>query len=109
MRSISLTIPLALCLVVPGCNRSTNTSGDIANPDYIEGISDGLPFGEITDADAEALMAFAKEKGVDLQQAAEQANRKDPDALATVLKFSLHFKTLDKNARTYGQIVWSSF
>ena len=76
-------------------------------------IPDGMPFGRIGDADVDRLQEFARTRGVDLK--AEMArvyspdNKLDEDALGRVFIFSRQFNTLDQNARTYGQIIYSSF
>ena len=72
---------------------------------------DGMPFGRVEDADVDRLQEFALKRGFDLK--AEMArvygeNKVDEDALGRVFIFSRQFNTLDKNARTYGQIVYSS-
>ena len=74
-------------------------------------VSDGMPFGRIEDADFDRLHEFALKRGFNLK--AEMARvygqkKVDGDALGRVFLFSRHFKTLDKSARTYGQIVYSS-
>jgi hypothetical protein len=69
---------------------------------------DGMPFGQIGDADVDRLAEFAKKSGFDLKLEMERVHQKDEEALARLFKFSLTFKTLDANARTYGQIVYSS-
>lgn len=67
-----------------------------------------MPFGRIGDADVDRLAEFAKKSGFDLKPEMERVYKKDEDALARLFKFSLAFKTLDPNARTYGQIIYSS-
>jgi hypothetical protein len=69
---------------------------------------DGMPFGHIGDADVDRLAEFAKTSGFDLKPEMERVYKKDEEALARLFKFSLAFKTLDANARTYGQIIYSS-
>ena len=71
-------------------------------------VDDGMPFGEITEGDTDHLMQFAKEHGCDLNSEFQKAYAKDEDALARVFRFSLNFKSLDQNARTYGQAIYSS-
>ena len=68
---------------------------------------DGMPFGPISDADVDRLTEFAKKSGFDLKSEMERVYRKDEEALARLFKFSVTFKTLDANARAYGQIVYS--
>jgi hypothetical protein len=75
-------------------------------------IADGMPFGRIEDADIDRLQEFATAHGFALK--AEMArvygsNGADEDALGRVFIFSRQFNALDKNARIYGQIIYSSF
>ena len=72
-------------------------------------LSDGMPFGPVGEADMDRLAEFAKKSGFDLKPEMERVHEKDEEALARLFKFSLAFKTLDANARTYGQIIYSSF
>jgi hypothetical protein len=74
-------------------------------------VPDGMPFGRVEDADVDRLQEFALERGFDLK--AEMARvygekKVDEDALGRVFIFSRQFNALDKNARTYGQIIYSS-
>ncbi len=74
-------------------------------------IPDGMPFGRIEDTDVNRLQDFALKHGFDLKAEMERvyaSNGADADALGRVFIFSRQFRTLDKNARTYGQIVYSS-
>jgi hypothetical protein len=68
----------------------------------------GNPFGPIEDHDIEALSQFSKTKGPDVIAEIERAYGKDEASLAAVFQFSLQFDRLDRNARTYGQIIYSS-
>lgn len=74
-------------------------------------IPDGMPFGH-GDADVDGLQEFARAHGFDIK--AEMARvyccdkKIDENALARVFVFSRQFNALDKNARTYGQIIYSS-
>jgi hypothetical protein len=79
--------------------------------DALQSAEEGMPFGKITDSDTDQLMQFAKERGFDLNSEIQKVYAKDADtnALARVFRFSLTFKSLDKNARTYGQVIYSSF
>src|SRR5436305_13386132 len=70
---------------------------------------DGMPFGQIGDSDVDRLAEFAKKTGFDLNAEMERVYNKDEEALGRLFKFSLVFKTLDANARTYGQIIYSAF
>jgi hypothetical protein len=74
-------------------------------------IPDGMPFGRVEEADVDRLQEFALKRGFDLK--AETARvygdkKVDEDALGRVFVFSRQFSTLDKNARAYGQIIYSS-
>ena len=74
-------------------------------------IPDGMPFGRIEESDIDRLQEFATAHHFDLK--AEMArvygsNGADADALGRVFVFSRQFNALDKNARTYGQIIYSS-
>jgi hypothetical protein len=69
---------------------------------------DGMPFGPVGDADFDRLAEFAKKSGCDLKAEMERVYQKDEEALARLFQLSLGFKTLDPNARTYGQILYSS-
>ena len=77
-----------------------------------EPIPDGMPFGQVGDADVDRLQKFALERGFDFK--AEMARvyccekTIDEDALGRVFIFSRQFTALDKNARTYGQAIYSS-
>ena len=74
-------------------------------------VPDGMPFGRVEDADVDRLQEFALKRGFDLK--AEMARvygekKIDEDALGRFFIFSRQFNALDKNARTYGQIIYSS-
>jgi len=69
---------------------------------------DGMPFGQIGHRDVDRLAEFAKNSGFELKSEMERVYKKDEEALARLFKFSLAFRTLDANARTYGQIIYSS-
>lgn len=73
---------------------------------------DGMPFGPIGDADIDRLQEFAKKFDFDLKGEMARVycceKKVDEDALARVFIFSRQFNVLDKNARTYGQIIYSS-
>ena len=72
----------------------------------------GMPFGRVDDADIDHLQDFAKKSDFDLKDEMARVyccdKKIDEDALARVFIFSRRFNTLDKNARTYGQIIYSS-
>ena len=69
---------------------------------------EGMPFGRTTGADVKQLDQFARSTGFALKQTMERAYHKDTKALARVFQFSTAFTRLDRNARTYGQVIYSS-
>jgi hypothetical protein len=72
-------------------------------------LSDGRPFGPINEVDVDQLMKFGRARGFDLQPEMQRIYKKDEEALARLFKLSLSFKTLNRNARTYGQMIYSSW
>jgi hypothetical protein len=107
---------VALCslAIVTGC-RSSHTSAPVASDD---GIPSGEPFGEVGDAECDKLFDFARLQGLDLYGKlqivyAHGITNASADvttnALADVFALSLTFSTLDRNARTYGHIIYSAF
>lgn len=73
------------------------------------GFNTGMPFGVIGPKEMDGLEHLAKEKGVDLFGDLKRAYAKDEQALARVFAFSLNFANLDRDAKTYGQLIYSSF
>jgi hypothetical protein len=73
------------------------------------GYNTGMPFGRIGPAEVERLEAYAKQEGVDLIGDIKRAYGKDEAALGRVFTFSLKFARLDRNAKTYGHVIYSSF
>ena len=74
-------------------------------------IPDGVPFGRMGDADLERLQEFAVKQGFDLKSEMERvyrSNGRDEDALGRVFVFSRRFSRLDRYARAYGQVIFSS-
>ena len=76
-------------------------------------IPDDMPFGRVGDADVDRLAEFAlKRAGFDLKAELARVyssdNKLDEDALGRLFLFSRQFNTLDKYARTYGQIIYGS-
>lgn len=68
---------------------------------------DATPFGPIGEVDVDQLMKFGRARGFDLEPEMQRIYKKDEDALARLFVLSLGFKRFDKNARTYGQIMYS--
>lgn len=74
-------------------------------------VPDGMPFGHVNSEAIERLCAFALKSGFDLKTEIERvyrSNGADEDALGRVFMFSRQFNTLDANARSYGQLIFSS-
>jgi hypothetical protein len=74
-------------------------------------VPDGMPFGQIEEADIDRLQDFAVKHGFDLKAEMARvygAHKVDEDALGRVFMLSRQFDALDKNARAYGQIIYSS-
>jgi hypothetical protein len=95
----------AACLLtlMPAIRAGEPSANDLPD-DY------GMPFGLITDADVEHLFQFAKNSHSDFASDIERVygDTIDKEALSRVFQFSLAFKSIDKDTRTYGQIIWSS-
>jgi hypothetical protein len=73
-------------------------------------LIDGMPFGEVSDQDITEFFDFAKTHGVDFESAMTEVYKTgSTNALGDVFKLSLRFTSLDQNARTYGQVVYSGF
>jgi hypothetical protein len=87
---------------------STDGRGPLLNARPSAGASEGMPFGPVTEQDVKTLNLFAEERGLDLIAEAKAMYGHDEEALAKVFRFSLQFDKLDQNARTYGQILYSS-
>ena len=90
MMSLTLSTILALLLPVQAQNPK-----------------DATPFGPIGEVDVDQLMKFGRARGFDLQPEMQRIYKKDEDALARLFGLSLGFKRFDKNARTYGQIMYT--
>lgn len=91
-------------VMIVGCGSLRAETIDVS-----QSADNGPPFGNITTVDTNRLMQFAKEKGLDMRGDLKKAYAKDTNALAAIFRFSLEFKSLDQNARTYGQMLYSNF
>lgn len=89
---------LCLALLIPSAGSAQPT-----------GHNTGMPFGRIQQADVTHLQAYATTLRVDLLGDMKRAYEQDDEALARVFAFSLHFSELNRDARTYGQLIYSSF
>ena len=76
-------------------------------PVVAQGSKDATPFGPIGEVEVDQLMKFGKARGFDLEPEMQRIYKKDEDALARLFGLSLKFKTFDRKARTYGQIMYS--
>ena len=94
---------ILISAALAGCS-STKVEYDEAT----SSVDEGMPFGEITDSDIDHLVEFARECGFDFNSEIQKAYAEDTNALARVFAFTLSFKSLDQNARTYGQVIYSS-
>lgn len=103
-----MTKYLALSAFLVSLTLAGFCGSNVQSEEAFQFVNDGMPFGKIMDADVERLMEFARAQGVDLKAELQKAYAKDTKALGRVFEFSLSFNTLDQNARTYGQVIYSS-
>ena len=68
-----------------------------------------VPFGPLDEVDMDQLIKFGRARGFELQPELERIYKKDERALARLFGLSLKFKRFDRNARAYGQVIYSSF
>lgn len=85
---------------------SLSTILTLSLPVQAQSTKDATPFGPIGEVDVDQLMKFGRARGFDLQPEMQRIYKKDEDALARLFGLSLGFKKFDKNARTYGQIMY---
>ena len=76
-------------------------------PVEAQNSKDAAPFGPIGEVEVDQLMKFGKARGFDLEPEMQRIYKKDEDALGRLFGLSLKFKTFDRKARTYGQIMYS--
>jgi len=91
-----VVILLALLAILAGSSRVEAQSS-----------KDATPFGVIGEVEVDQLMKFGKARGFDLEPEMQRIYKKDEEALARLFGLSLKFKTFDRKARTYGQIMYS--
>jgi hypothetical protein len=87
-------LSLAL-LVVPGASYA--------------GVDDGQPFGTMGEKQFNAFVEYATTHGVDLEAEMNKAYAGDAAALARVFGLASGFKSLDAQAKAYGNLLYSSF
>jgi hypothetical protein len=71
--------------------------------------SERMPYGPLGEVEIDQLIKFGRARGFDLQPELERVYKKDEEALARLFGLSLRFKRFDRNARAYGQVVYSCF
>ena len=79
----------------------------LAQPAQAQSSSDAAPFGPISEVDVDQLMKFGRARGFDLEPEMQRIYKKDEEALARLFGLSLKFKKFNRNARTYGQIMYN--
>jgi hypothetical protein len=79
----------------------------LARPVEAQTSSDPAPFGPTSEVDVDQLMKFGRARGFDLEPEMQRIYKKDEEALAHLFGLSLKFKKFDRNARTYGQIMYT--
>src|SRR5207237_7393088 len=73
-------------------------------------ISDGsVPFGPLDEVDMDQLIKFGRARGFDLQSELERIYKKDEAALARLFVLSLRLKKFNRNARAYGQVIYTCY
>src|SRR5438552_1399152 len=80
-----------------------------AFPLRAQSTSDLTPYGPLGEVEIDQLIKFGRARGFDLQPELERVYKKDEDALARLFGLSLRFKKFDRNARAYGQVIYSCF
>lgn len=81
----------------------------VAWPGTAQNSSDRMPYGPLGEVEIDQLIKFGRARGFDLQPELERVYKKDEEALARLFSLSLRFKKFDRNARAYGQVVYSCF
>ena len=81
----------------------------LALPVRAQNSDDRVPFGPLDEVDMDQLIKFGRARGFDLQPELERIYKKDQRALARLFNLSLRFNKFDRNARAYGQVIFSCF
>jgi hypothetical protein len=79
----------------------------LSRPVKAQSSNDATPFGPISEVDVDQLMKFGRARGFDLEPEMQRIYKKDEEALGRLFGLSQKFKKFDRNARTYGQIMYS--
>jgi len=80
-----------------------------ALPIQAQYLDDRVPFGPLDEVDIDQLIKFARTRGFELQPELERIYKKDEAALARLFGLSLKFKKFNRNARAYGQVIYSCY
>jgi hypothetical protein len=81
----------------------------LALPVKAQTSEDRVPFGPLDEVDMDQLIKFGRARGFELQPELERIYKKDERALARLFGLSLKLKKFDRNARAYGQVIYSCF
>jgi hypothetical protein len=82
----------------------------LALPVRAQNSDNRVPFGPLDEVDMDQLIKFGRARGFDLQPELERIyNKKDERALARLFSLSLRFKRYNRNARAYGQVIYTCF
>jgi hypothetical protein len=73
------------------------------------GVDDGQPFGTMGEKQFSAFVEYATSHGVDLEAEMKKAYAGDAAALARVFGLASGFKSLDAQAKAYGNLLYSTF
>lgn len=81
----------------------------LALPVVAQTPNDRIPFGPLDEVDMDQFIKFARTRGFDLQTELERIYSKDELALARLFNLSLKLKKFNRNARAYGQVVYTCY
>ena len=81
----------------------------LALPVNAQSPNESVPFGPLDEVDMDQFIKFARVRGFDLQLELERIYSKDELALARLFNFSLRLRKFNRNARAYGQVVYSCY
>jgi|SRR5436190_8268228 hypothetical protein len=81
----------------------------LALPANAQSTNERIPFGPLDEVDMDQFIKFARPRGFDLQTELERIYNKDEAALARLFNLSLKLKKFNRNARAYGQVVYTCY
>lgn len=73
------------------------------------GLDDGQPFGTMGEKDFNSFLKYAAAHGVAVEAEMSKAYEGDAAALAHVFGLAPSFKTLDSQAKAFGNLLYSTF